>query len=345
MSDLITIKSTSLTSAIGKDISLRETSSTRLIFRPELVDNPHNIAASVRGTFIFQRKKPTGKWKDYKTLDLSHLKDKEWVKLEIKSEELYKFFTKLDEYYRIFQKYGIKLGETDFVVTPRNVKNIILSFLRNPENFTKLQELNIDDLKKLNLVSSINSLKNVLEVWYDNKTNSDEEFWQEFFKKNSWIIAQVFAFPVVLFRDKAYVGGKTIDNREGNIVDFIYKSGFIENILLVEIKTPITPLIGGEYRDGAFCLSSDLTGSVSQILKYKDEIQKNFFSLDRDKDGTFQVFDPKCMLIIGNIGKSKWDSNQTRSFVMQRHNFSRVEIITYDELFKKIAMLVKLLGS
>jgi len=39
-----------------------------------------------------------------------------------------------------------------------------------------------------------------------------EEKWQEFFKDNSWIFSQLFAYPAVIFKDKAYVGGKTIQD-------------------------------------------------------------------------------------------------------------------------------------
>ncbi|MBS4028244.1 MAG: DUF4263 domain-containing protein, partial [Ignavibacteriales bacterium] len=217
----------------------------------------------------------------------------------------------------------------------------ILSFLNNPENFGKLQELQIDDLKKLNLISSINSLKNILTIWNSNKTNSNESFWQDFFTKNSWVIAQVFSYPVVLFKDKAYVGGKTINNQGGNVVDFIFKSGLIENILLVEIKTPTAKLLGNEYRS-TYCLSNELTGSISQLLKYKDEVQKNYFNLNQLDNENFFVFDPQCLLVIGSVEGEKWSHLQKSTFTLQRHNLKNVEVITFDELFKKVEMLIEL---
>ncbi|MEK3988772.1 MULTISPECIES: hypothetical protein [Robertmurraya] len=53
----ISIQTTSSDSGIGEDIILRETDTTRLLFRPELVNNQHNSDASVKGCFIFQKKK------------------------------------------------------------------------------------------------------------------------------------------------------------------------------------------------------------------------------------------------------------------------------------------------
>ena len=90
MGDTIKIKSTSKNSAIGSDILLRTTTTTRLLFKPEIVNNPHNKNASVRGTFIFQKKGRNNSWEDYKNLDLTKLKASEWVQIELKSEEVFK---------------------------------------------------------------------------------------------------------------------------------------------------------------------------------------------------------------------------------------------------------------
>ncbi|OGG35324.1 MAG: hypothetical protein A2427_02280 [Candidatus Nealsonbacteria bacterium RIFOXYC1_FULL_40_7] len=342
MNDLITTKSTSLTSAVGQDIELRVTTTSRLMFRPEVVDNPHDQDACVRGNFIFQRKKPSGQWEDYKTLDLSKLKDGEWIKLELKSGELKTLITELDKYYSVFKEYGIRSGEASFAVTPQNAKPIIEQFLKNPENFEKLQDLKIEDLQKLNYVSNINSLKSVLKVWDDNKNNGDESFWQTFFKDNSWVIAQIFPYPVILLEDKAYVGGKSIDNKGGNIVDFIFKNGFSDNVLVVEIKTPTTSLMGSHYRDNAYSISTDLGGSTVQVLKYKDELSKNYYALRQQTDKAFQVFNPKCMVIIGKVVNGL-NAEQKTSFELYRGDSKQVEIVTFDELFQKVQMLSDLL--
>lgn len=344
MTNVITTKSTSLTSAIGEDIELRSSGTFKLIFRPEVVENPHDKDACVRGNFIFQRKKPSGDWEDYKTLDSTKLKDGEWIKLELKSGELKTLITELDKYYGLFKKYGIVLGEHSFVVTPQNAKAIIEQFLQNPENFEKLQDLTIEDLKKLNLVSSINSLKNILKIWAENTTNSTESFWQTFFKENSWIIAQIFSYPVVLLEEQAYVGGKGINNEGGNVVDFLYKNGLSDNVLLVEIKTPVAPLVGTSYRGKTYSASPELSGSIAQILNYKDELQKNYQGLIKQNKDIFQTFNPKCMVVIGALSNGL-DEDQKRSFELIRSDSKQVEVITFDELFKKVEMLTALLES
>jgi hypothetical protein len=148
---------------------------------------------------------------------------------------------------------------------------------------------------------------------------------------------------VVLFEDKAYVGGKTIDNMGGNIVDFIFKHQFIDNVLIVEIKTPLTALLGTKYRAGVYSLSSDLSGSVSQVLQYKHELQKNFDRL-QTHGSQFHAFDPKCVLIAGNVRTQLLnDADKVKSFSLLRDDSRNVVIISYDELFAKVQMLTRLL--
>jgi hypothetical protein len=116
------------------------------------------------GRSSFSSKKPTGVWENYKTLDLSKLRDGEWVKLEIKSAELRKLFTNLDRYYDLHKHYGIRPGETEYIVTPKNASDVIRGFLQNPENLSKLQELSMGDLKTLSAAANLSSLRRVMSL-------------------------------------------------------------------------------------------------------------------------------------------------------------------------------------
>lgn len=334
--------STSRNSEIGQDIPLRTTSITQLIFRPMVIDNPHNKKASVKGTFIYQKKDSKGQWQDYKTLDLNKLKIGEWIKLELKSEELLTLITELDKYYQIFDKYGIVSGVANYTIRSSDVESVIKKLLESPENLEAIKKLKIEDLKKLNLISTISSFKDVLNTWNNNKKNGNENFWQNFFSANSWVIAQTFSCPTILFQGKAYVGGKSIDNKGGKVVDLIYQNRLTKNILVVEIKTPITKLLGTLYRDNIYPVSSDLSGSIAQILRYEDELQKNYHALLKSSE-TFTVLNPKCLVIIGSLNNENFSREQKESFELYRNDSKQIEIITFDELFGKIELLIDLL--
>lgn len=87
-------------------------------------------------------------------------------------------------------------------------------------------------------------------------------------------IGSNFACPCTIFADKAYVGGKGINNSGGNLCDFIYQNSLSQNVALIEIKTPCTELIGNQYR-GTYSFSYDLSGAVNQVLNYRDKLTKN----------------------------------------------------------------------
>ena len=69
-------------------VVLKETSSTRLVFRPQIVDNPSNPEACVNGHLFHQKKTRSGLWEDAESLNLSTLKSGEGVRITLHSAEL-----------------------------------------------------------------------------------------------------------------------------------------------------------------------------------------------------------------------------------------------------------------
>ena len=70
-----------------------------------------------------------------------------------------------------------------------------------------------------------NSAKRIIDViqkWYENKSNNKEDFWQQIFNENPYVLSQVFSVPVIFINDKAYVGGMNIDRQNAKFVDYLY---------------------------------------------------------------------------------------------------------------------------
>jgi len=206
-----------------------------------------------------------------------------------------------------------------------------------------LEKLNVDDLQKLNAVIGLSNLKNVLEIWKNNMDNYSEEFWQGVLAQNSFLFAQLFSFPVIILENKAYVGGKVINNRGGNVIDFLCANNLTQNVVLVEIKTPVTKLLGTKYRGEIYNTSNELSGSVIQVTNYKNSLIQNHMILAGSEEARFEVFDPRCIVIIGNIDSELADRNQRKSLEFFRMGLKDVQVITYDELFGKVEFLVSLL--
>jgi len=223
------------------------------------------------------------------------------------------------------------------------VLNWLLASEQLDQVINKLETLNAGDLQKLNTALGLNSLKNVLEIWKENKENSSEEFWQQVFSQNSFLFAQIFAFPVVIIKGKAYVGGKGISNTGGNIIDFLCANKLTRNAALVEIKTPKTKILGSNYRGEIYNVSEELSGSVVQISNYKNVLTKSYHELANWSEENFEVFDPKCVVIIGNISDELKKPGQRNSLELFRAGLKDVQVISYDELFDKIQILVNIL--
>lgn len=206
-----------------------------------------------------------------------------------------------------------------------------------------LEKLEVDDLQKFNAAVGLSGLKTALAIWQNNKDNDSEEFWHSFLSKNSFVFAQLFSFPVIVLKDKAYVGGKSIGNTGGNIVDFLCANHLTRNVALIEIKTPKTKLLGSKYRGDIYNISNDLSGSVVQVTNYKNSLLQNHLSLSSHKEEEFEAFDPRCIVIIGNVHSELTEKKQRKSLELFRMGLKEVQVITYDELFSKVEFLVDLL--
>jgi len=135
------------------------------------------------------------------------------------------------------------------------------------------------------------------------------------------------------------------ENKGGKLVDFLYKNKITSYVNLVEIKTPKTKLIGSEYRNGIYGISSELSSSIIQLLSYKDEMQKDYYTLFAKSESKFELINPKCILICGNITDSLKNNCQKSSFELFRKNLKDVEIIAYDELFSKIDIFLNIFSG
>jgi hypothetical protein len=340
-----------------------------------LVENPNDSAASVRGTFIYQRKGSNDLWEDSDNIPLSRLKKGEEFKLELHAGEMLTLFHEVETLYQIHEKEGIRLGMTEYVsvdsaatsLTSINTNELrtyltanyaigsrllegLLSWaaeLDDPQPLiTRLISLGPTVLSSINVAIGLERLRHVLGLWEDNNQNSDEEFWQDTLAEHSFVLEQVFSWPSTVVKGKAYMGGKSVLNSGGNIVDFLVRNYFTSNAALVEIKTPGTKLLAGrQYRGSIYNVSEDLGGAVMQILNYRYNLQRDFYSLSHGLTGGLEAFEPRCVVIIGAMSEIQGDEEKARSLELYRNQLSSVSIITYTELFEKMHRLIAVLES
>jgi len=197
----------------------------------------------------------------------------------------------------------------------------------------------VSELLELNTVLGLANLKAFLKEWKANKNVNQEEFWQTLFARNAFVLSQLFAYPVILIKDKAYLGGKDLTNKGGHIVDFLCKLESTGTAAMVEIKTPQTPLLGPVYRgDDVYPISTHLTGAIAQALKYRSSLMENIQNLQRG-ELTIIASEPYCVVVSGDC--AELDSpDKKASFERFRERLNGVRILTFDEVYKRIEGLL-----
>ena len=372
----IDVVSRSAMTADATPVVLSSTERFRFRFMPMLVDNQNNQEQSVRGKLLLERKPknekyfPTDSVAPCEKVTRGSAKNGDWVEIELHSEETYNLFIGLKKLYDLSGcMNGIPFGSARFAQIDSSFSSFLeviqndpsaARMIGEPQNFelikillqlitqtssheslkNSLSSLANENLQALTTSASLEGLKRVEALMRENLDNGKEEFWQQkVFNENQWVLAQIFSCPCTIYAQKAFVGGKSLDNKGGNVCDFIYRNKMTQNVALIEIKTPCTEIVGKPYRE-TYSMSLDMSGAVNQVLNYRDELQKNFSTLTRDLEeaDTVRAFSPKCVVVIGKI--STLNAKQQKAFELYRNSFNNLTIITFDELHQKICDLM-----
>lgn len=113
-------------------------------------------------------------------------------------------------------------------------------------------------------------------------------------------------------------------------------------MILIEIKTPLTKLLGSAYRDDVFPLSRDVSAAVAQVLRYRQTLTRSFDNVTSELSRQLTLGEPRCVVIAGDSSELTTQSMK-ENFELQRERIQGVTIITYDELFLRLNKLVTLL--
>jgi hypothetical protein len=194
---------------------------------------------------------------------------------------------------------------------------------------------------------AVAELRAALQEWERNRTNGSEEFWQALLTRRSHVLSQALSAPAFVLQGKAFIGGKAIDNSGGGVADFLMRNEATFQATPIEIKTPTTPLLTRKpYRNRSYGPSSDLVGAVAQVTGYAATLaEEQLIIRGRQPDAPFDVARAECVVIAGNAASELSDADQKRSFELYRGELRNVRIITYDELFRRIEILLGLFGG
>lgn len=346
------VRSTSRNSAVTEDIVLRESTTTKTIFRPVVVNNPHDKNSAVRGQLVFLKSSKGGEWVESKPVfNLTTLKQGECAKFDLHTDSISRLLEEALNLRELYQKYGIRFGTHRYVVTEANIASIIeqVSKFENKDAILDaLRKLEEKDLQNLSSILGVSKIKRLIAIWHENETNDEEDFWQTTFEDHPWVLSQIFASPYIFIQGKPYFGGKSDKDAGGVKGDLIYKNIQTNNAAFIEIKTPVKPLLNiGLYRgkgqddeNSVRSASSELSGGVVQVLNQRNVLLRKKDSISATR---YDSHLSKCILIVGD--SRKLGKIGKKSFDLFRNSNKEVEIITFDELFMRLEKLSEVLNA
>ena len=358
MTEKYEFQRTSQQSAAGSDKVLHETTTTRLLLRPLVVENQSNPDANVRVALIHQRKSPKGIWEDAPAPKLHELKAGEYVNLTLHTKATLELYHQLDNLYAIAEQHKIGSGKTRLVVgreeelvqgEASRLRMIKLLLARGHSNaiWNELIEVDPDLATRLSYARIHTQRKAVLaefETAIDQQ--NDEDWWQAFFERNDWIFGYGLNYKILkTVQSQPRYGGLAVTGKGVQKGDYLQRSeAETKFTVLVEIKKPNTQLLGNQtYRNGAWELGEELPAGVSQMQancsKWEKEgsrAPENIESLLQEKIFTVQ---PKGILVIGHTNQLDGPAKRS-TFELFRRNTVNPEILTFDELYERAKFIV-----
>ena len=172
----------------------------------------------------------------------------------------------------------------------------------------------------------------------------NETRWQRFFEANTFILSLVFTVPTVFVQETPYVHGKRINGRGGRFSDFLMRGQGTGNVALIEIKSPETILLTA-YRAEQPCPSTDLVGSLTQVLGQRRRLTTGWHGLKCEDDGTLtntELYSPQAIVLIGKTPQNRTDREAFEAF---RNAIKDVAVITFDELLLRLQYLNEALAT
>jgi hypothetical protein len=185
-----------------------------------------------------------------------------------------------------------------------------------------------------------NDFEHALDVWNSERGNSAEEYWQQLLQDHPRLFAPTIPGGAFTISSKCYVGGKSLANAGGSVLDFLAQRN--GDVSLIEIKSPSSRLLGGRYRTNVRTPSIELTGALVQALHYRLTLLKNLQSLQGDEPHLF-AHNPSVVILIGDTEREFKERVDWQSFELFRSALRDVVVLTYDELFSRVSDIAAML--
>ena len=338
---------------------------TRRIVRAELVVNKKDATKPVKITVLHQRRHTSKEvWQDVESFNQATMKAGQEVRMSFSCSQTYELYEILSHLHTLTSK-GLPAGGKTFEVVDKDEATIVRDQKARRTLDTLIAEQGddlwaiLDDLKP-GLLQAV-----ALRKMYDDRKKSVEKFrekivdpstkeiqWQKFFEQNEWIFGHGLDYRYLnTLQPQANLGGTELDGKGAVRGDFLMATkaqvGFT---VLVDIKTPSTPLLGTEqYRNKAWSLGKELVGGMAQVQAqcslWADEGARQPNNQERLLTQGIFTCEPQGILIIGDTAQLQGDPDKRNTFERFRRSLHNPHIITFDELLQRAEFMVSQMAS
>lgn len=253
--------------------------------------------------------------------------------LTMDDEEFHSLLEFVSNNYEPFKKGVKKYIPIDDKFDQKSIEHI-KGLFDNPDkkkvlDFVFTNNIFSDDLiASLQGQSKINSVRE-FEVMLEQ--NLVEQKWQEWFKKNDWVLGSEFV--------------RILDEREidsANITDYLMQAydGFLD---IIEIKRPDGDLkFWSDTQDrGNYVPSNDLTKAITQATKYIYEVEREANSVKfAERVGNIKTIKPRCVLIFGR--SNDWSTEQKEAYRILNASYHNLTIMTYDHVLARAQRILSI---
>ena len=243
--------------------------------------------------------------------------------LTLDNEEFQKLLGFLSENYEPFKKGIKKYIPLDEKFDQKSIDHLKAIF-NNPDRQKIIEFITKNEILSNDLIIGIKNQENINAIKeFGNMLDQNliEQKWQEWFKRNSWVLGSEFV--------------KILDEREidtENISDYLMQAydGFLD---IVEIKRPNGSINfwSDNLDHNNYYPSADLTKAISQATKYIYEVEREANSvkfLERVKNT--KTIKPRCVLIFGR--SNEWNLEQKEAYRILNSSYHNLTILTYDHV-------------
>jgi hypothetical protein len=290
---------------------------------------------------LFQKRKNQKESWPEKLVDLRNVPNNFGLKIQLDTAQTYELAQALQDAYPIGQdniSSGKRTvirgaGKDEVVVTEKNKVEVLkkVSGLLSEEEVNNWIAENISSLSAdLALVRIYRERKSQLaEFEKALNQDKDENFWQKFLKKNSWM----FGVTCIHILDE-----RRIDIHHETDFPLEVDGGFMD---IAEIKKPSLPFWtlargGGyyKYRGKFFVPNPELQGALAQTTKYILQAEKKVNDVDYIKDhGGVVPLKPRGLVIHGR--SNDWKNDEWEAYRLLNDELHTVQILSFDQLYKR----------